>query len=324
MLIAPVKNSNGKIIKYFAIKEDVTEAKRKELALKEAKKLAKLGNWEFDIVKNKLYLSDEIYCMFDLKPQEFKATYEAFLENIHPGDRDAVNEAYTNSLKTKQPYKITHRLKLPSGEIKYVIEQCNTEFDKNGNPLKSVGIIQDITDSIKAEQKLTKAKQEAEQANRLKSEFLANMSHEIRTPMTSILGFASLLRKKIKDERHLKFINIIFKSGNNLLELINDILDLSKIEAGQLKINKIPASIGLIFREAIPTFYEICNRKNISIKFELAPNIPKQLLIDSIRVRQVVLNLISNAVKFTEKGTVTAIVTQKIQSQNFEINIVKV
>ena len=306
VIIAPVKNQAGEIIRYFSIKEDITVAKRNELALKKAQKIAKLGNWELDIVKNQLYWSDEIYRMFDLKPQEFKATYEAFLDHIHPDDRDAVNEAYTNSLKTKQPYIITHRLKLPSGEIKYVSEQCNTEFDKNGNPLKSIGIVQDVTNQKQIENALIAAKQEAERANRLKSEFLANMSHEIRTPMNAVLGFSEILSNKLSESTEYKpLIEGIVKGGRNLISLINDILDLSKIEAGYLEITSKPVNLLKLIEDIKQIFAVKIKNKNLQFPLEIDSRLPSSLMLDQTRIRQILFNLVGNALKFTDAGYVS-------------------
>ncbi|MEA3452321.1 MAG: PAS domain-containing protein, partial [Bacteroidota bacterium] len=148
------KNEDKEITHYEGIIFDITKQKENEEKLKKAQQIAKLGHWELDIINNKLTWSDEIYRIFDLKPQEFGATYEAFLNNIHPKDRDRVNEAYTNSLKTKSPYEIEHRLLLKSGKIKYVLEKCDTEYDKSGNPVRSLGTVLDITERKKAEQEL--------------------------------------------------------------------------------------------------------------------------------------------------------------------------
>ena len=128
-------------------------------------------------------MTDEIYRLFRIDKGRFGASYEAFLNAIHPEDRDMVNEAYTASLKTKQPYRIVHRLCFDDGSIKWVNELCRTEYDKAGNPLRSIGTVQDITELRQAQDDLQSAKERAEEADRLKSLFLANMSHEIRTPM---------------------------------------------------------------------------------------------------------------------------------------------
>lgn len=128
----------------------------KENILKEAQKIAHLGHWELDLVENKLTWSDEIYRIFGLKPEEFKATYESFVEHIHPGDREKVNEAYTLSLQNKTSYQIEHRLLLRTGELKYVLEKCNTEYDNQGKGIRSIGTILDITAQKKIEHKLNK------------------------------------------------------------------------------------------------------------------------------------------------------------------------
>ncbi|MFC1829194.1 sigma 54-interacting transcriptional regulator [Thermodesulfobacteriota bacterium] len=124
---------------------------RSESRLKEAEQLAKVGHWELDLATNTLHWSDEIYRIFDLDPQEFGATYEAFLEMVHPEDRNFVDNAYTESVKNRTGYNIVHRLLLRGGTIKYVCEKCQTEYDKDGNPTRSIGTVQDITDQKREE-----------------------------------------------------------------------------------------------------------------------------------------------------------------------------
>ena len=139
----------------FVLMWDITERKlteekllKNEAQLKEAQEIAHLGHWELDIVNNKLDWSDEIFRIFDLEPQQFEATYEALLKNIHPDDREIVNKAYKESLINKTPYDITHRLKLKDGTIKFVREKCNTQFDENDKPIRSLGTVQDITELV--------------------------------------------------------------------------------------------------------------------------------------------------------------------------------
>lgn len=136
--------------------------KNSEEKLREAQKIANVGSWELDIIRNELKWSDEIYRIFNLKPQEFDATYEAFLKNIHPDDRDMVNKAYSESLIDKKPYNITHRLKLEDGTIKYVRESCETSFNKHGEPQRSIGTVQDITEIKLAEIELNEYKNHLE------------------------------------------------------------------------------------------------------------------------------------------------------------------
>ncbi len=158
------------------------------------------------------------------------------------------------------------------------------------------------------------AKQKAEDSSRAKSEFLANMSHEIRTPMNAIVGFAELLEKKLHDERYKEHVHNILSGSKNLLTIINDILDLSKIEAGKLQISPEPSSIHQLFGELHSMFKLKAEEKMLAFEFELSQELPLCLFIDETRLRQILLNLISNAIKFTHKGSV------KVKVKTFNLN----
>ena len=164
--ISSVRDMEGKIIGASTIGRDITERKRaeevvreSEAQLNEAQRIAHIGSWQLDISNNVLSWSDEIYRMFEIDPGEFGASYEAFLEAIHPDDREAVNFAYTNSLNTRTPYTIEHRLQFADGRIKYVHEQCETFYDADGKPIRSSGTVQDITERKQAEEALHRSEE---------------------------------------------------------------------------------------------------------------------------------------------------------------------
>lgn len=544
---------------FIAFVEDIDKIKKaeqalfkSELNLAKAQKIASLGSWELNHATGELKWSEEIYKIFNLNKTEFKPNYQIFLQLIHKDDRDFVEREYQAALRKEKPYNIEHRIILPSGEIKYVIEKCEIEFDENGKPIvssgtvqditeikktqlalieseekfrqlaenieqvlwlrtenkflyvnpafenvferkiediynnpnlflkciyqndkerlktnfknidfnkttideqyriktssgkikwiwtrtfnfkinnefRSVGIAQDITeqknsefeilknqerfksimnsstsgfliisldgkiietnnkyceiigytreeilkfhltdievienfDEVKkhvrkimhsgsdrfetlhrrkdssiieieiiatfephnnqilahaidiserkrTEEKNIKARELAEQANKMKSEFLANMSHEIRTPMNAILGFSEILQEKF-DTNHefYNYITAIINSGKSLLSLINDILDLSKIEAGKLDIKKDIINPFNLINELKQIFELKVNSKKLFFDIFIDEQIPEQIILDEARLRQVLFNLIGNAIKFTDNGGIT-------------------
>lgn len=288
----------------------LTQAKEKaelnEIRLKEAQQLAKMGNWELDVVNDRLYWSDEIYRIFGCEPQEFDATYEGFLNFVYPDDRETVNEAYTHHLQTKEPYDIQHRILLSSGELKYVHERCNSEYDTNGKALRSIGTVADITDNILFQNELTEAKERAEESDRLKSEFINNLSHEIRTPMNGIMGFSDLLSDDdITPERQKNYINVIQNSSMQLMHIIDDILEISMLGTNKVTVQMQEVSINNLLFELFSIFDIKAKQKKIHLYFEKSLSDDESIIYtDETKLHKVISNLLENAIKYTNSGFV--------------------
>jgi two-component system sensor histidine kinase EvgS len=172
-----------------------------------------------------------------------------------------------------------------------------------------LSIMIDLTERIKIEEDLRDAKELADSANKSKSEFLANMSHEIRTPMNAIIGFTELLDEEVKEIRLKRYVKTIKSAGHTLLTLINDILDLSKIEAGKIEIHKHATNLYDLCEDVLSIFIMRVREKDIDLILDIDSNLPKSLLIDDIRLRQILVNLIGNSIKFTEKGFIKLIIS---------------
>ena len=154
-------------------------SEKSEIKLKEAQSIAHIGHWELDLVNNSLYWSDEIYRIFGCEPQEFGATYEAFLSYVHPEDKNLVNDSYNNHLKTKEPYFVTHRILLSNGDVKYVNEKCKSEFDEKSKPLRSIGTISDITEMMRTKIELEKHRNNLELLVKERTEELVATNDEL-------------------------------------------------------------------------------------------------------------------------------------------------
>ncbi len=305
------RDSEGNPIRAVGTHVDISERKAMEHALAasqaslaEAQRIAKTGNWELDLIKNDLIWSDQIYRIFEVDRKTFNASYEGFLEVIHPDDREVVNRAYTESLVSGKPYEITHRLLMKDGRIKYVHEICETHFDESGKPIASHGTVQDVTEYHQAKLDLIAAKERAEAATRDKSDFLATMSHEIRTPMNGLIGMAELLSDSKLDGTQRDSVEVIRKSGQMLLDIINDILDFSKLDARQVELESIPFNLEIVCHNVMELIAPQANDKGLELVLDFQPDCPRMMHGDPGRLRQVLLNLVGNALKFTEEGFV--------------------
>ncbi len=218
-----------------------------------------------------------------------------------PGRIEELRQIWAECLNQKNTMNFESEIiPLEGSEIPVGVKVAPLEIDGR---VILCAVYRDITQIKHAEQKLIEAKEASDQANKLKSDFLANISHEIRTPMNSILGFADILQKEIQEPKLLAYCKSIDDAGRQLLSLLNDLLDLSKIEAGKLVLQPKPVSIVRICQEVIEIFSLKAREKGIDLELEYS-DIPRYLMLDELRIRQILLNLVGNAVKFTARGKI--------------------
>lgn len=234
---------------------------------------------------------------------------------VHPDHVERVMKGYQRSLLSGEPWEDTFPVRGKNGEWRWFLTRARPIYDNKNDVAKWFGTNTDITENLIVEEELKKARDAAEAANRSKTQFLANMSHEIRTPMNAILGFSELLSDKDLDEElraeHLHRIRV---NGEHLLSLIDDILDLSKVEAGQMTTEKQWFNLTELIDETVAGVSVLAQRKGLEIILDYDNNVPESVTADPVRLRQVFTNLLSNAVKFTEAGQIKIRVRCLIES----------
>ncbi len=260
-------------------------------------------------------LNKEAEKQFGWSDNELKGQH--FTKLVSPHNHKNINHWFESCKKGKIVNNIETQKITKTGKVVPILLTLSLLTDKKNNPAAIVSIAKNISNLKEVEIELKKAKDKAEEANRLKSEFLANMSHEIRTPMNAILGFSEILQDKLNENpENSTYIQGIVNSGKNLLNLINDILDLSKIEAGKLEIKSAPVNPEELIKEIQQIFYLDTQKKGLAFKIEIDPELPDRLLLDETRLRQVLFNLIGNAVKFTNQGEISVTVTALSHKNN--------
>jgi two-component system sensor histidine kinase/response regulator len=231
---------------------------------------------------------------------------DGWLNAMHPEDRDTRRSNWADMVKHQTDYENDLRIMLPSGEVRWLQGRAKPLFLTDGKFAGHVGTVEDFTESKRTLEDLAHARDAALESARLKSEFLANMSHEIRTPLNAVLGMTSLLQDTPLTEEQKEFVTTAHRSADSLLVLLNDILDFSKIEAGRLSFQEEDFDLRETLEESLEMLAESAQSKGIELMGYLLPNVPSQLRGDDGRLRQVLLNLIGNAIKFTESGEVVA------------------
>ena len=298
----------GALVTYF----DITNYKRIENELRETKERLEaaasagiIGIWECDFVQDSFFWDSVMYQLYGLRETDFKSPREAFFAGVHPEDKERARALFQQAFEGRKNPELDFRIVRPDGAVRYLRGRSRTTFGADGKLQRMVGVTYDVTEQTEALNALEQAKAQAESANRAKSEFLANISHEIRTPLNAIVGMTQVLAHSALDAEQTNCVRTLDSAGHNMLVLLTDVLDLSKIEAGQLELSEAPFSLAEVIRSVSDTFTVAANTKGLALLVEPLPDGLPAMLGDPIRLGQVLTNLVGNAIKFTAEGGVT-------------------
>ncbi len=293
---------------------DISERKRHEAEreryqklLAHSQRLAQVGSFEWTVETIELLWSKETFAIFGLDSKGSVPTFEEYKERIHIDDRSFVEAIIMRAMTHGDPYEISHRIILDDGSTRVVEGRGEAVRNKEGQTVKIVGTVQDITRVAETNEALLKAKEDAESANIAKSHFLASMSHEMRTPLNGVIGLLDLLGETDLTHEQQDYLETATGSADALLILLSDLLDLSRIEAGEMDIELSPMRTKDFIEQSLEIVKATFESEEPSILVEIAPSVPTRIEADGARLRQVLTNLLSNAVKFTPEGKVNVL-----------------
>lgn len=307
----PIVDDSGELIGYRGTDTDITTRKKMEqdlerlvaertASLQRAEAITHVGSWHLDIPNNDLVWSDEAYRIFGIAVGT-PMTLESFVACIYPEDTEKVLESWNAALQNDSPYQVDHRIVTDQG-VKWVHERAEVVFDANGVAIAAGGAVQDISERKATEQAMAESRSHAERLARTKGIFLANMSHEIRTPMNAIIGMSYLALQTKLDDRQRNYIEKVHRSAEGLLGILNDILDISKIEAGKLDMDIIEFRLEDVIDNLVNLLGFKAEEKGLKLYCEVRRDTPTALLGDPLRLGQILSNLGNNAIKFSDSG----------------------
>ncbi|CAN7143216.1 ATP-binding protein [Phenylobacterium sp. LjRoot225] len=315
--VAPWRVASGEVGGLIMVAHDITQmveamdrTTRSEERLKLAVEIAKLHVWELDFDREEICRVGDSEAFFE-SPQTYAQLDADPWAAIHPLDRPAVVAAWKQSLADGTPFLPEYRVHRADDREVWAASAASLIRDDKGQPLRLVCAQQDVTKRKRQERALIQAKEEAEAANRAKSAFLATISHEIRTPLNGLLGMAQAMAKSRLEPVQRERLEIIQQSGEGLLAILNEVLDLSKIEAGKLTLEDGEFDVSQLAQAAHSTFQAVAENKGLAFELKVLPGARGAYRGDPMRVRQILYNLVSNALKFTDRGSVAIIVGRR-------------
>lgn len=307
-------DEDGNLSGFVGVTIDITEQRKANEALVESKRvfetlaaLSPAGIFRANAAGECTYYNNAWLTLSGLSPE--KALGNGWADALHKDDRIRVLQEWQDCVARRETYRSEFRFSRPDGQISWVDVIATPETDEDGKLIGYIGVNMDISNRKILERQLISAMKNAEAAAVSKSNFLANMSHEIRTPMNGVLGFAELLLETGLDETQRKYAQLIADSGQAMMRLLNDILDISKVEAGQMNIVREPVQLRHVVDSCLKLLSANAAQKGLSLEVEYGDDVPDHIIGDGLRIRQVLLNLIGNAIKFTLAGKVTVSVS---------------
>jgi PAS domain S-box-containing protein len=309
--ISPITNDAGEITQYIVIMEDVTDKKRaenelknSEASLREAQEIARMGDWEYDLVNETMHASENCNKIFGLDPEKRMLSYRDFLERLLPDDQYLMRKLFDRLSSEKQMIEDEIRIVLPDGQQRWLNNRIVSIFE-NSVLVRLKGVVMDITEYKQMEKALVKAKEQAEEGDKLKSAFLANISHEIRTPMNAIVGFANLLEEHIDSEKRGQFVRIINSNADHLLNIVDDVMAVSRLDTEAIPLKETDFCPSELLEDLHLSFLREVRSKPVALLKKL-PNAAGQdrLIADREKIRQVMSSFLSNAIKYTREGTI--------------------
>lgn len=307
----PLRDPSGSVVAVVASFADVTLIRTQQRRLDLILQGAGLGTWDWNVVTGRVEFNTRWADMLGYELDEIEPHVRSWEKLVHPDDMPMVMRVLTEHLEGRAAeYRCEHRLKRKDGSWAWVLDAGRVmERDQYGKPIRAAGVHVDISAAKVLEANLAEAKSAAEAASHAKSEFLANMSHEIRTPMTAILGYTELLQSEYAgtggSRETLEALSTIRRNSEHLLSIINDILDVSKIEAGKMTVERIPLRPDHVIHEVVSLMNVKSKEKGLKLEARYDSPIPEVINSDPLRLRQILTNLVGNALKFTSEGGVT-------------------
>ena len=278
--------------------------RQNEAWLRLSQQAALCASFEWNITTGEIVWSEEIWNVYGIEPHSLKPSFEAWVQMTHHEDRQVVTKAIEDAVAQCAEIAPEWRIIDAVGNIRWFSARASPQLDTNGQLRSYIGIVMNITDRKRAEEALQQAKTTAEQASKAKSQFLSNMSHELRTPLNGIMGLTDLVLMTPLSDQQRKNLVFVKSSADHLLNVINQILDLSKIEAGYLDLKPSLFTVRQMVDDLSDIYRAVLKDKQVTLKSCVEDTVPTQLVGDPMRLTQILHNLLSNAVKFTSSGSI--------------------